>query len=60
MAESVATRLSSSQPPSRKDLLVLLLSIQADLQALQTALNAHTHGGTAASTGQAPALNTTP
>jgi hypothetical protein len=42
MPESVATRLGSNHPPSRKDLLMLLNAMSADLTVLRAAVVAIT------------------
>lgn len=42
MPESIATRLASRQPPSRKDLMTVLNAVQTDLAALRAAVVAIT------------------
>jgi hypothetical protein len=68
MPESIKERTSAHNPEiTPQDVRYLLEAILADLAALRTALNAHTHGGVtvgAGSTGvanvsTAPALNLT-
>jgi hypothetical protein len=58
---SIATR-TNAQPVKRQDLLLILQAIQADLAALRTAVNAHSHAANdaAANAGTAPALRTQP
>jgi len=66
--QSVAQRIGGmSAGIDKNELLPLVLSLRADLEALRVLFNAHVHGGvtvgaanSTASTTLAPALNTIP